>query len=188
MSQLLVIDVQETYRRFLNPQLIADIISAMENSSDVIYLWDEIDNPDFSSECLTEIYEEIVFEGNLQHMRSISKEYGFFRGLMDELEDDEILVRLGKFLIKHRIADARDLENPEYKEIFDEEFGDTVLSEVNMEDFIFFIPSELMESLRDSVGSGVVLIGGGRKECLREISILLRIMDIDHTINESLTY
>lgn len=94
----------------------------------------------------------------------ISKEYAFFRDVMDSGHlDDEAIVSLGKLMLKHNINDMREvLEKPEdiqdkFNKILEKE-------DINLdyfEDYIMYLP-EVLDSLRENIEQNVTLVGGGR--------------------------
>ena len=121
----------------------------------------------------------------------ISKEYAFFRDVMDSGHlDDEAIVSLGKLMLKHNINDMREvLEKPEdiqdkFNKILEKE-------DINLdyfEDYIMYLP-EVLDSLRENIEQNVTLVGGGGvDECLREIELCLDILDIKYKINNGFVY
>lgn len=186
MSKLIIIDVQETYRSFFTKNLCENIIEFSKNFNQVYFIYDTIDGQSFNEDLPFEFMENEEFSGTLNE---ITKEYGFIRSLMDlGLDsDDEELVKLLRFMIKNNVCDARDIEQDEdLHNKFLKEFGNGPLMEVSFDDYPISIPMDLVDSLIDL--NNPVLVGGARNECLKEISILLRSLDIVHTIEESLTY
>lgn len=188
MSQLLIIDVQNTYKKHFSPNLLKDISDLCSNFSQIFYLYDDINGQDIHSEMPDEWLEDEKFYDSLNIM---TKNYAFFRGLMDlglDAEDEE-LVRLAKFMRKNKITDAREIEeNLEVKEMFYKEFKNSPIMEISFDDYSFYLPEDLMEELESNIRNGVTLVGGGRNECLKEVALLLKVLDIDYSINEDLTY
>lgn len=185
--QLLIIDVQNTYRKFCHP-LINTIPAFAENFAHIVFLFDNHDGQEFNEEVPDEWMDEPEFYDRLN---GISKQYGFFRGLMDagiDAEDEEI-VKLGKFMRKNKIVDARDvLENESLKKKYLKEFKHSPLLNIDFNDYGFYLPEDLIEEIESTIRPGVTLVGGARNECLKEVAVLLRVLDIDYTIIEEHTY
>lgn len=187
MGQLLIIDVQNSYKKHMRNNLVDDIVEYSKNFNNINYLWDNQVDGDLYSEIPDSILEDEDYYGNLN---IIEKEYGFFRSIMDlgVDEDDEELVRLIKFMSNNNVGDVREIEeNDELNEKFKEQFKNSPLLEVDFDSYVVSLPYDLIEHL-SHLKNGVVLVGGGRNECLKEISILLRALDIKFQINEELTY
>jgi len=78
----------------------------------------------------------------------ITKEYGFFRSLMDVGldSDDELILKLLSFMKRHGLYDSRDILEDEGIHIqFKEEFKNTALLEINLNDYPIGIPTDLIE-------------------------------------------
>lgn len=185
--QLLIVDVQNTYRKWCG-DLIPKIPKFAKKFSDVVYLFDNMNDQDFYNEVPEEWLEKQKFYDRLT---VISKNYAFFRGLMDlgVDDDDSELVRLAQFMRQNSITDVRDIaEDDDVSEKFQKEFKHSPLMNINFEDYSFYLPEDLINDIEAKIKPGVVLIGGGRNECLKEIALLLRILDISYSIHEELTY
>lgn len=187
--QLLVIDVQNSYRKHCQ-ELIPKIPEYSKKFSQVFYLIDTL--VDFPDEEIPEEFEqEELLDEFYSKLHFLSKEYGFLRSLMDLGidEDGEEIIKLARFMLSHNILDSRMiLEDKEVLEKYQREFKNSSLNNINLDDYPISLPDDLIDTLREKLSDGVVLIGGGRNECLKEISLLLKILDIKHTIDEEMTY
>lgn len=187
MGKLLIIDVQNSYASHIDGQLYEKLINFSSNFSQVYYLYDILSGDDLYSEVPEVFLENEEFYDSLN---ILTKEYGFFRSLMDlglDAEDEE-LVRLGKFMKENGIYDNRQIfENEAIRDKFLITFKNSPLLEIDFDSYPISLPDDLIESL-SCLSSGVVLVGGGRNECLKEISLLLKVLDIPHTIAEEFTY
>lgn len=187
--QLLIVDIQNTYRKYCH-NIIMKVPDYAKNFPAIFYLFDNVDGQDISEEIPEEWIDdqpELVDRFNI-----ISKNYAFFRGLMDAGvdEDDSEIVRLAQFMRKHRLVDAREIcpDNLKVWKAYQKEFKNSPLQNIDFEDYSFYLPEDLISDLEAQIRDGVVLIGGGRNECLKEVALLLRVLEIKFTINEELTY
>jgi hypothetical protein len=193
MSQLLIIDVQNTYRQFINKSLYKNIEDFSKPFGKIIYLWDNLSGQDLFDEIPdewryneSEDYDE---DNNFSNQfYTMEKQYGFFRGLMDYGIEDENIVKLAKFMIENNLTDAREIsENEDTVEKFNQIFKNTELEGFDFDSYSFGIP-DVLDSLRSQIRDGVVVVGGGVNECLKEVTLLLDILNIKYTVNYSLTY
>ena len=102
--------------------------------------------------------------------------------------DEEEIVKFGKFLIKHKIKYAKEIYEVDkniFKE-FEEEFKNTNIIGFNFEEHEVYLPYDLIEELKEM--NNCHLVGGGRDECLQEISLLLQIIDVEHKILDEYCY
>lgn len=184
---LLIVDVQNSYKSHISSSLLNEIKKIAEESSEVFYLWDVLSGNDLYAEMPEEWLEDEDFYNSLNF---ITKEYGFFRSLMDVGidSDDELILKLLSFMKRHGFYDSRDiLEDEEIHNQFKEEFKNTALLEINLNDYPIGIPTDLIESL-ESLPDQIQVVGGGRNECLKEVVLLLKHMEKNPTIIEELTY
>jgi hypothetical protein len=187
MKQIMIIDVQKTFEESSN--IVEDIIEYSSKSDNVIYLYDIVSG---EGEGFHDMWEEMLYaheEGKFNPQHILTKEYAFFRNLMDENYPDEFIVDLGKLMISNNIHDAREFYECE-SEIFDKFKTLCKNHDVEEPDFdsLTFSISDLKTDLCGKVLNGVILVGGARNECLAEVALLLDMMDIEYTINESLCY
>lgn len=187
--QLLIIDVQNTYLKHCQ-DLLTKIPEFAKNFSEVIYLFDDINGEDLHSQIPEEWLNE-EYESFYDSFTILRKNYAFFRGLMDAgIDDNSSLVKLAQFMRKHKISDAREInqDNDSLWKSYQRQFKNTPLQNVDFEDYGFYLPEDLINDLETSVRDGVVLVGGGRNECLKEVALLLQVLGIKFTIHEELTY
>lgn len=187
--QVMIIDVQNTYMIWCK-NLLRGIPEFCKFSKNY-YVWDNVSGENFEEE-FPDDWREEEYQEFYDSLNIIDKQYGFFRSLMDLGldEDDESIVQLVKFMQKHRIYDSRMiLENDDVHREYKVLFKSSPLMNINLDDYPISIPEDLIQSFHDyGVSDGVILVGGSTNACLKEVAILLRVMDIDYIIEESLTY
>ena len=197
MNTLLIIDVQNSYMEWiLQNDLLTKIPQLSQNYSNIYYLWDNVSGQDLYDELPQDWIEgEFDEDGNEiedtifynRVNKVIDKQYGFFRGLMDhpDTEDDDIIL-LGKFILKHNLYDCREIFNDSETEVlFKKEFKNSPLINIDFESYTMYVPTELLEDLSENT---YTLVGGGLNECLKEVSLLLKIGNIEHTIIHEYCY
>lgn len=124
--------------------------------------------------------EEIVYNSNFY-----DKGYAFFRNCMDAGSDEEDIVNLIKFMIKHNINDTRDITK-EFWIAFVKEYGSKDIRDLmEMSDDCLYIP-ELMDELNNY--SNIILCGGGINECLKEVEIALDALGKSYQTYSRFTY
>jgi hypothetical protein len=157
------------WAKFINQNAKSNNIIFLYNGEDTLGMIDEYSYREWLVE--TGIDEEVV-----ESAIFYDKGYAFFRYCIDNSIDEDNIVDLIKFMIRHRITDSSDI---------DENMWDTYMAETNhtqqdVRDLLEFagdtvyIP-ELMDFLRGY--SNIVLTGGGINECLKEVEIALLSLD-----------
>lgn len=184
MAQLLIIDVQKTFK--CSKDVVDPILKVLDNYSEVIYLYDVISG---DGESFDDMWEEFYEDEEVysKFSRKLTKEYAFFRDLMDAGVDDEFIVELVRLMMKHKICDARDIAESEHAAEFEKLFARNQFY-LSFDNYGFHIPEDLVESLRSYVRAGVTLVGGGLNECLKEVELLLCALDIKYSVLSSCTY
>lgn len=182
----MIIDVQQCFDP--SYEILDKVLEYSSNYSNIIYVYDVLNE----SKGFNDMWDEMYFayeEGTFDPNHIISKEYAFFRNLMDEGYPDEFIVELGKFMIKYGLYDAREIYEEEnyLHEDFQKICDKHLVEEPDFESLTFYL-TDLKDDLDGKVFNGVVLVGGGRDECLKEVALLLDIMDIKYSIEESLCY
>lgn len=184
--QLLIIDVQKTFKE--SESVAKPIAKLISNYSNVIHLYDIVSGP---GEHPHDMWDEFSDDEQIyDRFKVLTKEYAFFRGLMDStIGDEEFIVELGKLLIKNGMTDAREIIDLPFdeQEPFEKLFTKYSL-EIDFEDHSFYIPYDLKESLEKNVQNGVHIVGGGYEECLSEVCLLLDMMDIEYVVLDEYTY
>lgn len=188
MSQLLIIDIQNNYKQHIGHYVINNLPEMASKFGTVYYLYDNINGEEFHDQLLEEWIDNESFINSL-NIRS--KNYGFFRDFMDTGIDIDEMVHLIKFMLEEKIYDIRDCQNsdnPELTQKFEEKFKNYEFFNLKFDSHSFWIPDDLVKFLQEDISDGVVLVGGGLEQCLREVELLLQALEIDYTIDHSFTY
>lgn len=189
MSQLLIIDIQNTYKKYISNHIIDNLPQYTSQFDTVFYLYDNMNGESFYDEILEEWTENESF---IESLNQRTKNYGFFRSFMDVGIEDNEIVALIKFMIDEKIFDSRylrDPENPELMEKFIEKFkGYEFMNLSKWEHYPLFIPDDLVNMINEDIRDGVTLVGGGTSACLKEVELLLKALDVSYTVNHEFTY
>lgn len=182
------VDIQPEYIDFITFDLYDWVKYINEKATDnkIIFLYNGEETLDMINlityiEWLMELGIE---ENVINNVSFYDKGYAFFRYCMDNSIEEDNIVDLIKFMIKHNINDSRDI---------DDEMWDTYMKESNHDqqdvrdlmenaEDMLYIP-DLMEYLKDL--SNILLLGGGINQCLKEVELALLSLNKDfHAISE----
>lgn len=184
MSQILIIDMQNAHKVFMTDELVRDLLTYAKNFQSILYLWDTQCGEELEDQMLESWASDAEFQDK---MDSFTKCYGFLRDVMDIGTNEEDMIQLGKFMLKHKVYDASLFEGEVLSE-FKKEFKGKEISNIDFDEHGFYLPPDLSNEFLDYVQDGVTIVGGGRKECLKEVCLLLDILDIPYSVNEQFTY
>lgn len=165
---------------FLNQNTENNQILFLYNGADTLGMISESDYKEWLFNLGVD--EDVIMSSNFY-----DKGYAFFRYCMDEGIDDDSIVDLIKYMIRHDINDSRDL-NEEMWNNFMEETNNTredVRSLLETADDMINIP-DLMEYI--SRFRNIVLTGGGINECLKEVELSLMALEKPYSILNQFTY
>lgn len=188
MSQLLIVDIQNSYKNHIAPHIINNLPDYAKKFDTIFYLFDTLGN---SGEYYDEVCESwLDDEEFIGSLNIIKKEYGFFRNLMDVGIDEEEIVLVVQFMLENSVHDLRDLleDDPKTYENFKIRFKNSDIINLNLNDYFIYIPDDLIEFLTNNISDNVVLVGGGEKECLKEVRILLDALKIKYSVNSEFVY
>lgn len=183
MGVLLIVDVQKTFKD--SKRVLLDILEYQKQFSSVYYCYDIIsgdgeDPHDMWDEMVDEYYAE-SFQPNI-----FTKEYAFFRSLMDEGHSDELIVDLGRLMLKYNLTDAREISESDFVDKFHDLFKSHGV-EIDFEELPFYLPHDLLESL-SKLPDNVIIVGGGVNECLKEVELLMQILEKPYSVNNQFCY
>jgi len=175
---LVVIDVQPEYHKFCK-NITSKVVDLINNHKrvKVFYVGQDLSN-DSEMDVIQYYLEYGLEENEIDKISFTNKLYGFFRSWMDLGADKSIIIKVLREMYQRRIYDSRDFDDLE------EFIGNDY--ESWMEDDALFIPDININDLRSY--NNCYIVGGGRSECLEELTILFNVFNIRYTIIKSLTY
>lgn len=181
---LVIVDIQPTYEpNFKKSFSRANFFSYLETEpfKKIVYLY----NGELTSDTEHTI-KNFWMKGELapniiKRLKFFDKGYGFFRDMMDSGFSDKEIVDVAKYMIDKGINDFRDFTEEEFSK-----FHFTKIKNYSeIEDYPIWIP-EVWKFIQPL--NNVVLVGGGKNECLKEIMLLFQALNKSYTINEQFVY
>lgn len=179
-NNIICVDIQPEYEDFISFNLDewVDFLNDSHESNEIVFLYNGADTLGMISEIdyIEWLLELGVNEDVIDSSTFYDKGYAFFRYCMDNSIDEENIVDLIKFMIRHQINDSRDIDEG----MWDDYMEETSHSQQDVRDLLevsgdmISIP-DLMDFLKQF--SNIVLLGGGINECLKEVEIALLSLD-----------
>jgi len=189
---LVVVDIQPGYIKSIRGKFdIQEFLNYLLSFKDIIYLYvgDSvgIDTEYSLKQWLDEEadYDEKFMDYIDQHAEFYDKGYAFFRDMMDNGVDEEEMIITGKYMYKHDIVDARDLTENDWNKMSN---VDNLKENIQRKNFFSVPVGEYFVNALVGAGSPITMIGGGRYECLKEVEILMNIINKKYKINENFVY
>jgi hypothetical protein len=185
-GKLIIVDIQAEYKKNIGFNINALLNKALEYS-EVLILWNGPELGMCSENQLKDFYlenfdyDEDLFEEFLSRATFFDKGYGFFRDLMDHpcfIEDD--VIKIAKYMINKNIRDIRELSPEDISML-----GVKDLLVEDLESYGFYIPD-----LKDVITKwdGADLAGGSITECLAEVEILSKALNLQFSRLNNFTY
>ena len=185
------VDIQPEYQNWISFNLNnwVDFINQNGEQNNIVFLYNGADTMGMVEEYEFQnwLIELGIDENIIENATFYDKGYAFFRYCMDNSIDEDNIVDLVKYMVKHSITDSHEIDN---------EMWDNFMSETNhtLQDV-----RELLENADDMINipdlmdflsnySNIVLTGGGINECLKEVEIALLALDKPYNILLQYTY
>ena len=137
-------------------------------------------------------YQNELQEELFDTFKFYDKGYAFFRFCMDKGIDDDLTVYLIKYMIANDINDTRDIDEDTWNELIsyyqemDVDMSDVrELIEHSLD--MLNIP-DLMEELKELTSGNILLTGGHSEECLKEVELALKALDMEYELLEDFIY
>lgn len=193
-TNILVCDVQPGYRHHCDR--IAPAICDLANSctGQVVVLFNGEGLTDDSQYDVAEYLMEHGLESELwesNQLRFVEKEYGFFRAWMDSGVGDRIIIKVIRAMVQSGArrgagpaGDSRDLE---LKQVLTADELRELESCIDPYSEGIYLPGFLDLALLKKL-SPFYLVGGGRRECLREIELICNAFNIRYTRIDRMIY
>lgn len=186
------VDIQPEYKNYITFNLNewVNFINQNANSNQIIFLYNGfetlgmIDENSYKEWLLDlGIDEDIIYENAIFY----DKGYAFFRYCMDNSIDEDNIVDLIKYMVRHKINDSREID----EEMWENYMIETNHTQQDVRDLLensgdlISIP-DLMDFLKNQ--TNIVLLGGGINECLKEVEIALLGLNKNYNTLKQFTY
>lgn len=185
------VDIQPEYKNYISFDLNewVEFINKNADSNNIIFLYNGADTLGMIDEGSFKMWllDLGVDEDVLYRATFYDKGYAFFSYCMDNYIDEENIVDLVKYMIKHDVNDSHDIDNEMWNEYMEETNHDQqdVRDLLEHAGDMINIP-DLMSFLKNH--SNIVLLGGGVNECLKEVEIALLSLDKNYNTLSKFTY
>ncbi len=176
----IVVDIQPMYEQWI-PFKIYDFVEFLnEQTKNVMYYYNGPNTvgEDSERDIKEWLMENGLEESKLNDITFFDKGYAFFRSFMDEGIDAHTLIKMIRHMYKKREWDSRDIENEEWQKVLGKDYTDDVENLLDGGDMIN-APDIDINQLRKH--SGGYICGGGKRECLAEVQLLMSAFNVKAT-------
>lgn len=186
---LINVDIQPEYENgivFISEWI--DFLNDASAANHIVFLYNGADTLGMISEADYKMWllENGMNENVIDNSEFYDKGYAFFRNCMDHDIDEDEIVDLIRYMIKHDINDSRDIESHNWDDFTKthDTVGDIREYLEDNEDMMY-IP-DLMDYLKKF--KNIILMGGGIDECLREVEIALEALNMKYNTYQRFVY
>lgn len=121
------------------------------------------------------LIENGLDEDKLNDITFFDKGYAYFRSFMDEGIPVHTIIKMVRHMYKSREWDSRDTDNETWEKVLGRDYNDDVEQMLDSGEMIN-APDIDIRDLRNH--SGGYIVGGGKRECLAELQILMSAFNI----------
>ena len=182
-NSLIVVDIQPSYKKYFGFK-VSDLCDHLINSDydKILYLYN---GPELGMETKDDILNFLIEDGldydeekveQIPNMTFYEKNYAFFRDMMDDGYDEDDIIKLIKYMIDNKIDNSQNIDDETFEELDIEPLGSGNR---------IWIP-EVLDELKKY--NNIILCGGGRNECLREIEIALKVLNKPYKLLNKFVY
>jgi hypothetical protein len=176
-QKVISVDIQPEYNKHISFNL-SKYFDWLSQQSSILYFYNGADTVgrDTESDVISFMVDNGFPEEDIHNVEFVDKGYAFFRAWMDYGVDEDDIIKVVKHMISRREYDSRDIKD----------FHKLVDLDDLPEDEPIAIP-DISFSLLNRYNSSI-LVGGGSNECLLEIELLLRSLNISYRKNNQFIY
>jgi len=185
------VDIQPEYEDYVSFNINdwVDFLNENSDSNNIVFLYNGSDTLGMISqyEYIDWLFQLGVSEEVLDHATFYDKGYAFFRYCMDNSIDEDDIVDLVKYMIRHNINDSREIDEDMWVDYMEEtnHSQEEIKDLLENADDMINIP-DLMDFLKNY--NNIVLTGGGINECLKEVEIALLSLDKNYNTLSQFVY
>lgn len=183
---LIVVDVQPAYEswvvRKFPPMYLAEF---MNRHNGPILMFVNAEQEGMTEDTKNSIYYWWIDNGmdpdvwERSNFTYYDKGYGYMRSWMDYGKDPSTIIRTIRYMFQKKVWDSRDIDPEELEEVVGPEWNPW------MEDDPLFVNWVGIDLLRRHSG---YICGGGRHECLREVTLMMNAFNIKYKMLERFVY
>lgn len=179
--KVIVVDVQPAYSNNDDDEIFERIIKFVDNQNSKVLIFVNAEEQGLTDDTIDDIkyyWEKNGFD-DWNRVEIIDKGYGYFRAWMDLGVSESNIIKTIRYMYQKKITDSRD-DIDGIKELLGDEWEDWMEYDSLSVEWIS------VKKLKEYEGSYIV--GGGRNECLREITLLMNAFNIKYTLINNLIY
>lgn len=182
-TPLIIVDVQPEYDSGAKIVMRNGLVEFVNKHNGPILLFfngEEVSN-DNKDTVLEYWLDYGLDEDRIDDIRWHEKTYGFFRSWMDSDVDVSKIIKVLRLMYQKKVYDSRELDEEILSNLVGDDFYDNFLN-----DDPLIIPEISIKELRE-YNNGYIC-GGGKHECLREITILMNAFNIKYKMLNRFIY
>jgi|SaaInlStandDraft_3_1057020.scaffolds.fasta_scaffold41181_2 hypothetical protein len=187
----IVIDVQPTYTAF-KPKYTQEVMRFLNKQTGPILMFVNADSDGLTDDSIPAIKHFWEIHGfrseNWDRVTIDDKGYGYLRGWMDQGVSDDKIITVIREMYRQRVDDMRELFNGEDSDGYAESMYKLLDGDIDNDMLIDPISVGWTEVAQLKKFNGAYVIGGGRDECLKEVTLLMSAFNIKGKLIDSLIY
>jgi hypothetical protein len=178
-NNVIVVDIQPMYESYFNSRIdMDDFIQFIKEQGKILYYYNGPDTvgQDTENDIINWYADRSGWDQVLlKKLKSKDviwhdKGYAFFRSWMDQGAEHPFIKQAIRWMAQRKVWDSREIEPEEWEEKFPNDWEDYMIDDpLTIPD----IPLNILKQF-----SGAYLVGGGKKECLAEVEILMSAFNI----------
>lgn len=174
----LCVDIQPEYKNYITFNIYewVEYINNNIDNNNIVLLYNGYDSLGMITEYdyVEWLYNIGMEKNTIDNLIFYDKGYVFFRYCIDNQIEEDIIVSLVRYMIKNDITDSRDINKPLWEKYIKENTNlntNEIRELLDMAGDMIYIP-DLVDELKKY--NNIVLMGGGKDECLKEVEIALK--------------
>jgi hypothetical protein len=190
----IVVDVQPQYSGIFdgdeNP-LFEEIISFVNSQTGPVLMFVNAEDTGLTSDTIDDIkvyWEDSGFTRDWNDVEIIDKGYGYLRSWMDRGESPSVIIKVIREMYRQKVSDSRELYGGELNTHYDKNMRSLIGSSFREFDLDDPISVNWVSVAKLKSYSPAYLVGGGRKECLEEVELMMNAFNIRYRRVDNLIY
>lgn len=188
---IIVVDVQPAYSGIFdgdeNP-IFEDIIKFVNSSTGPVLMFVNAEQDGLTTDTIEDIkvyWEDYGFNRSWNDIKIVDKGYGYLRSWMDQGVKPSSIQKAIRIMYQQRINDSREIVEDMDDSLASEEWR-RILNDPFIPEDSISVNWLSLKQLKQYEGG--YLVGGGRKECLEEVELMMNTFNIRYRRIDSLIY